>query len=124
MKAKAKKLVLEKFHKWIQVFGKKFSEQMSTRKLWNHAIDVKEQFILKKGKVYLLLREEREEVCKFISEQLRKGYIRPSKPPQTALVFFVGNKDGVMISMSGLKRWTIRCGSYWDRSPWNRFGDK
>ena len=48
----------------------------------------------KKRKVYLLLREEREEMCKFISEQLRKGYIRPSKLPQTVLVFFIGKKDG------------------------------
>ena len=29
----AKRLVLEKFHKWIHVFGKKASEWMSTRKL-------------------------------------------------------------------------------------------
>ena len=43
--------------------------------------------------MYLLLREEREEVYKFISEQLRKGYIRPSKLPQMAPVFFVGKKD-------------------------------
>ena len=31
---------------------------------------------------------------KFISEQLRKGYIKFSKSPQTAPVFFVGKKDG------------------------------
>ena len=43
--------------------------------------------------MYPLSREEREEMCEFISEQLRKEYIRPSKPPQTALVFFVGKKD-------------------------------
>jgi len=29
----AKKLVLEKFHRWIKVFGKKQSERMPTRKL-------------------------------------------------------------------------------------------
>jgi len=29
----AKKLVPEKFHQWIQVFGKKQSEQMSTQKI-------------------------------------------------------------------------------------------
>ena len=29
----AKKLVLEKFHKWIKVFGKKQLERMLTRKL-------------------------------------------------------------------------------------------
>ena len=48
----------------------------------------------KKEKVYPLSREEREEVHEFIQEQLRKGYIRPSKLPQTALVFFVGKKNG------------------------------
>jgi len=29
-----------------------------------------------------------------VDNQLRKGYIRPSKSPQTSLVFFVGKKDG------------------------------
>ena len=66
---------------------------MSTRKIWDHAIDIKEGFVPRKRKVYLLSREKREEVCKFINKQLRKGYIRPSKSPQTALVFFVGKKN-------------------------------
>ena len=44
--------------------------------------------------MYPLSREEREEVHKFIQEQLRKGYIRPLKLPQIALVFFVEKKDG------------------------------
>ena len=56
-------------------------------------IDVKEGFVPKKGKIYPLSREEREEVRKFIREQLRKGYIQPSKSLQTAPVFFVGKKD-------------------------------
>jgi len=30
---------------------------------------------------------------KFINEHLKKGYIRPSKSPQTSLVFFVGKKN-------------------------------
>jgi len=57
-------------------------------------INMKEEFVPRKEKVYPLLREEKEEVHKFISEQLRKGYIRPSKLPQMAPVFFVGKKDG------------------------------
>jgi len=76
------------------VFGKKQSERMPTRKLWDHAIDVKEEFVPRKGKVYPLSREEREEVREFMKEQLRKGYIQPSKSLQTAPVFFVGKKDG------------------------------
>jgi len=90
----ARKLVPEKFHEWIKIFGKKQSERMPMRKLWDHAIEVKEGFVLKKGKVYPLSREEREEVREFVKEQLRKGYIWPSKSPQTAPVFFVGKKDG------------------------------
>ena len=51
-------------------------------------IKVKKVFVLRKGKVYLLLKKEKEEICKFIKEQLRKRYIRSSKSPQTALMFF------------------------------------
>ena len=57
-------------------------------------IEVKEGFVPRNGKVYLLSKEEREDVREFIKEQLRKGYILPSKSPQMALVFFVEKKDG------------------------------
>ena len=76
------------------MFGKKQSERMPTRKLWDHVIEMREGFVPRKGKVYPLSREEREEVREFVKEQLRKGYIQPSKSPQMALVFFVEKKDG------------------------------
>jgi len=41
-----------------------------------------------------LSRVEREEVQEFVKDQLRKGYIRPSKSPQMSLVFFMPKKDG------------------------------
>jgi len=55
---------------------------------------LKEGFMPRKGKVYSLLREEKEEVQAFVEDQLRKGYIRPSKSPQTLPVYFVAKKDG------------------------------
>ena len=66
---------------------------MPTRKTWDHGIDLKETFKLQKERIYLLSKNEREEVQKFMKDQLRKGYIRPSKSPQTLLVFFIGKKD-------------------------------
>ena len=48
---------------------------MPIRKLWDYTIDTKERFMLRKGKVYPLSGEEREEVYEFISEQWRKRYI-------------------------------------------------
>jgi len=62
--------------------------------------NVKKGFLLGKRKMYLLLREEREEVYEFIKEQLRKEYIRPLNSLQITLVFFVGYKY--------LKKWTIK----------------
>ena len=80
-KAEAKKFMPEKFHQWIKVFEKKQSERILMRKVWDHAIEMKEGFVLRKRKVYPLSREENEEVREFIKEQLRKGYIQPSKSP-------------------------------------------
>jgi len=60
---------------------------MPMRKIWDHAIELKKGFVLRKRKVYLLSREKREEVYKFIKEQLRKEYIRPLKSSQIAPMF-------------------------------------
>ena len=89
-----RELVPRRFWKWKKVFEKKESERMPVQKTWDHAIELKEGFIPRKGKVYLLSREEREEVQKFVEDQLRKGYIRPSKSPQTSPVHFVAKKNG------------------------------
>ena len=55
-------MVPQKFHKYLKVFEKKDSERMPTRKTWDHAIDLREGFVPKKGKIYPLSRVEREEV--------------------------------------------------------------
>jgi len=57
-----KKLVPRRFWKWKKVFGKKESERIPVRKIWDHTIELKEGFMPRKGKVYSLSREEREEV--------------------------------------------------------------
>ena len=104
-------MVPKQFHKYLKVFEKKDSERMSTRKTWDHAIDLREGFVPKKGKIYLLSRVEREEVQEFVKDQLRKGYIRPLKSPQTSLVFFVPKKDGKKRMVQDywyLNSWTIK----------------
>jgi len=93
------------------VFGKVESERMLTRKVWDHAIDLKEIFKLQKGRIYPLSKNEREEIQNFIEDQLRKGYIRPSKSPQTSLVFFVGKKDGskwIVMDYHNLNNQTVK----------------
>ena len=65
-------MVPRRFYKYLKVFEKKESERMPIRKAWDHAIDLREGFVPKKGKIYLLSRIEREEVQEFVKDQLRK----------------------------------------------------
>jgi len=58
------------------VFRKVESERILTRKIWDHTIDLKKTFVPQKKRIYLLSKDEREEVQNFIEDQLRKGYIR------------------------------------------------
>jgi len=104
-------MVPRRFYKYLKVFEKKDSERIPTRKTWDHAIDLRERFVPKKGKIYLLSRVEREEVQEFVKDQLKKGYIRPSKSPQMSPVFFVPKKDGkkrMVQNYQYLNSWTIK----------------
>ena len=108
---KIKKMVPQRFLKWRKVFGKVESKRMPIRKIWDHAIDLREMFKPQKRRIYSLSRDEREEVQNFINNQLRKGYIRPSKSPQTSPVFFVGKKDGskrMVIDYCNLNNQTVK----------------
>ena len=54
---------------------------------------------------------EREEICEFIKEQLRKGYIRPSNLSQIAPVFCEEKKDSkkrMVQDYRYLNEWTIK----------------
>ena len=53
---KVEAMVPQKFHKWLKVFGKVESERMPMRKIWDHAIDLKEEFKASKARVYPLSR--------------------------------------------------------------------
>jgi len=108
---KVEAMVPQKFHKWLKVFGKVELERMPTRKIWDHTIDLKEKFKASKARVYPLSRNEREEVQQFIQDHLQKGYMRPSKSPQTFPVFFVGKKDGekhMVIDYCRLNKQTVK----------------
>jgi len=68
-------MVPKRFHQWLKVFGKIELERMLVRKIWDHAIDIKEDFKAGKARVYPLSRNERDKVQKFVDEHLKKGYI-------------------------------------------------
>jgi len=72
---------------------------------------MKKGFVLRKGKMYPLLRKEREEMYEFIKKQLRKEYIKLLKSSQMAPVFFVEKKDRKKRMVQDywyLNEWTVK----------------
>jgi len=48
---KVEDMVHKRFHKWLKVFRKQELEQMPVRKTWDHAIDLQEEFVPRKGRI-------------------------------------------------------------------------
>ena len=74
-------------------------------------IDLKEEFVMRKEKVYLLFRKEREGIRKFIQEQRKKRYIHLLKSLQMVPVFFVEKKDRkkrIVQDYQYLNEWTVK----------------
>jgi len=100
-----KKLVPKQYWDYGTVFSKKKSERMPTRKSYDHAIEFIEGAQLPKpAKVYPLSPLEKEALNTWIDEELRKGYIRKSKSPIAAPVFFVKKKDGALRLVQNYKK--------------------
>jgi len=49
-------MIPRQFYKYLKVFEEKESERMPTRKTWNHAIDLREGFVPKRGR-YICCQE-------------------------------------------------------------------
>ena len=78
---------------WKDVFEKKASERFPESRSWDHQIELNEDFIPKRGKIYPLSPKQQNMIDEWIKEHLEKGYIRQSKSPQAAPFFFVEKKD-------------------------------
>ena len=79
-----KELVPKEYHKYLKAFSKEELKRMLVRKPWDHTIELKDAFELRKDRLILLSYEEQEEVSAFIDDQLQKEYIQPFKSEQTS----------------------------------------
>jgi Reverse transcriptase (RNA-dependent DNA polymerase) len=87
------KLLPEHYRKYKRVFEKTASEHFPESKPWDHAIDLKPDFIPRNCKVYPLTPGEQVKMEEFLNENLKKGYIQPSKSPMASPFFFISKKD-------------------------------
>jgi hypothetical protein len=88
-------IVPREYRQYADIFSETESERLLTHKACNHAIDLKPDTPETiRSKVYPMPVNEQDELDQFLEENLRKGYIVPSKSPIASPVFFVKKKDG------------------------------
>ena len=118
---KTKTELPKEYKEYKTVFKKKASERFPLKKPWNHAIDLKPDFVPKDCEVYPMSPREQEKLDEFINKNLCK-YIRPSKSPQASPFFFVAKKDSEKLrpcqDYRRLNNWTIK-----NAYPLPRIGD-
>ena len=98
-------MVPKHYQEYYKVFSEHKLERLPAHKPWDHAIEFSpgapESL---RTKIYPMSPVEQEELDRFIDENLRKGYIRPSKSPMASPVFFVKKKDGKLRFVQDYRR--------------------
>ena len=86
--------LLDQYRKYEVVFSETDIPLPEHRGRLDHEIKLMESFKLKKGSIYPLSANEKQELDVFLDENITCGKIRPSVSPQAAPVFFVAKKNG------------------------------
>src|ERR1700754_4272921 len=98
-------MIPEEYRRHHQVFSEEASRRFPPSRPWDHAIDLLPNAPTTLDcKIYPLAQNEEEALTKFLTEQLAKGYIRPSKSPYASPFFFIKKKDGKLRPVQDYRR--------------------
>ena len=86
------------YSKYVKVFSEPKDGKLPPQRPFNHTIDLKEIFVPKVAKSYLMNPKEMEACKEFINEHLKSGKIRKSQSPQASPFFFIQTKDAGLCS--------------------------
>jgi Reverse transcriptase (RNA-dependent DNA polymerase) len=104
-------LVPAEYHEYLDIFSEEKAHRFPKSRPWDHKIEIKEGIEPKLFKNYNLTPAEQLELDKFLKENLKKGYIRPSQSPMASPFFFVSKKDGKLQPCQDyryLNDWTVK----------------
>jgi hypothetical protein len=105
-------MVPEAYRSFASVFSEEDSQRLPEHQPWDHAIELRPGAPeTMRTKIYPMSPNEQEELNGFIEENLKKGYIRPSKSPISSPVFFIKKKDGKLRLVQDyrkLNEWTVK----------------
>ena len=86
--------VLPEYYEFLDVFSQKNSEQLPSFGEYDYHIHLKEGTKPPYGPLYDMSRKKNEELCKYLLENLEKGFIKTSKSPAASLVLFILKPQG------------------------------
>ncbi|MBW0484879.1 hypothetical protein O181_024594 [Austropuccinia psidii MF-1] len=89
------KVVPPAYHQYLDVFSKVKAEKLPQHHACDHHIEL-EGLLPPVGFIYSLSNQESETLRAYISENVEKGFIRPSSSSTGAPVLFVKKKDGCL----------------------------
>jgi hypothetical protein len=108
----SKPILLQEYERHAKVFSEREAQRFPGPRIWDHTIELKKDAPSTiPGKVYALTQVEQKALQEFLTEHLRKGYIRPSKSPYASPFFFIKKKDGKLRPVQDYRKvneWTIR----------------
>ncbi|MBW0576259.1 hypothetical protein O181_115974, partial [Austropuccinia psidii MF-1] len=87
------KVVPSVYHQYLDVFSKVKAEKLPPHRACDHHIEL-EGSLPPVGVIYSLSNQESDTLRAYISENVEKGFIRPSSSSTGAPVLFVKKKDG------------------------------
>ncbi|MBW0574226.1 hypothetical protein O181_113941 [Austropuccinia psidii MF-1] len=87
------KVVPSAYHQYLDVFSKVKAEKFPPHHTLDHHIEL-EGSLLPAGVIYSSSKQDSDTLRAYISENVEKGFIRPSSSSTGAPVLFVKNKDG------------------------------
>src|SRR3979490_831198 len=86
--------ILDYLREFESVFAKESFDELPSRKIWDHAIELELGLSPVNCKVYPMSPLEQAELDIFVQENLASGRIWPSKSPMASPVFFIKKKEG------------------------------
>ena len=89
-------LIPQEYREFADLFSKREADKLPAHRSYDHAIPLEPGKDPPFGPIYKLSPAELEEVRKYITENLRKGFIRHSQSPCRAPIVFVKKVDGTL----------------------------
>jgi|SRR6266702_2589576 len=87
--------VPKEYKDFTKVFSEEELKQYPPKRAWDHAIEFKKDALdMIDCKVYPQTQEEDKALQKFLTEEVEKGYVQPSKLPYASPFFYIKKKDG------------------------------